>query len=412
MVVKRSLLHMHPLVITLLIGTLFVNIALSMSGPYFAIYLSQNTHMAIASIGLILGSRSIAGTLGGFIGGVMSDRFGRSRVLVFSLLVLAFTNLGYVLSSNPVVILLLILFNGFFGSFFGPTSKALMADVTRTDMLVHIFSRQYVATNIGYALGPLLGVALGFLGGPIPFVITSSVYTLYVCVLGLLLARTFGSGRIQSSTNHRSIRDVFGVLKSDSVLFIFVLGGLITTLVQGQWSTPMSVFLTHNRSHGATTFSFLLTTNALVVIVFQPLFSRLMGKLEPIQNIIIGGLLFAMGCVVFSIAASGTSYIIGMVVFTFGEIFLVPAEYTIIDSITPQDMRGAYYGAVSLTGLGSFLGPWCFSMVLADFNGVVMFLSMGGFALLSILIYTLGVRRQRGFGKAALSPTSTELSRS
>jgi MFS family permease len=390
--IRIVLNQLHPLVRVLIVGTVIVGTVQSMSAPYFAVYLTQHTHIGVISIGFIVGMGALAGTFGGFVGGFISDWLGRKFVIVCSFSVLALANFGYVVAQNEFIILGLIALSGFFGSFFGPTSKALMADVTAAELRTKVFSLQYTGTNIGYVIGPLLGILFGFLGGPGPFLVMGCVYTIYVGVIAILLGRTMMHSIGQKTNNGQSIWEVIRSIKSDRVLKVFVFGGLMTCLVHGKWSAPMSVYLTQHFIHGATIFSILLTTNAIVVIIFQPIMSGLMGKLKPVQNIIVGGILFAVGCMIFEVAETGFTFVLGMVVFTFGEVFIVPSEYTIIDEITPEDMRGAYYGAVSLSNLGSFLGPWVFSSLLADFKGRVMFAAMALCSVVSIVIYLCGYR--------------------
>lgn len=52
-------------------------------------------------------------------------------------------------------------------------------------------------------------------------------------------------------------------------------------------------------------------------------------------------------------AANGM-VIAAMIVFTLGEILIIPAEYAQIDQIAPPRMRGTYYGAQSVSELGNF----------------------------------------------------------
>jgi hypothetical protein len=58
----------HPIVHSLLIGTILARMASSMSLPFLAIYLLKQTDMNAVMIGLVIGAGSLAGTLGGFIG--------------------------------------------------------------------------------------------------------------------------------------------------------------------------------------------------------------------------------------------------------------------------------------------------------------------------------------------------------
>ena len=67
----------HPIVHTLILGTVMARAASSMSLPFLAIYLARHTSMSAVMIGIVIGMGSLAGTIGGFIGGTLSDRFGR-----------------------------------------------------------------------------------------------------------------------------------------------------------------------------------------------------------------------------------------------------------------------------------------------------------------------------------------------
>lgn len=80
-----SIKKLHPIVNTLLAGTIFVIIGISMSSPFLAIYLAKNTDLNAALIGAVIGAGPLAGALGGFIGGVISDLIGRKALLVLSL---------------------------------------------------------------------------------------------------------------------------------------------------------------------------------------------------------------------------------------------------------------------------------------------------------------------------------------
>jgi predicted MFS family arabinose efflux permease len=76
-----------------------------------------------------------------------------------------------------------------------------------------------------------------------------------------------------------------------------------------------------------------------------------------------------------------------MIIFTFGDLLIIPAKYAQLDEITPAGMRGMYYGAQGFTEIGNFIGPWFGGIVLDSFGGQIMFLSMALCALVSIAFY-------------------------
>ncbi|UGA36491.1 MFS transporter [Chromobacterium haemolyticum] len=89
-----------------------------------------------------------------------------------------------------------------------------------------------------------------------------------------------------------------------------------------------------------------------------------------------------------------------MLVFTVGEIVLVPAEYLYIDAIAPEDCKGVYYGAQNLASLGGALGPMLAGWMLARASGGVLFAVMASLCMLAWWLALRGeaLRQARSIG--------------
>jgi len=72
---KGKLQNIHPLGMTIIIGTLFARFATSMSIPFLAIYLTTVKGVSAGMTGAIIGTSALVGVLASFIGGNLSDRF-------------------------------------------------------------------------------------------------------------------------------------------------------------------------------------------------------------------------------------------------------------------------------------------------------------------------------------------------
>lgn len=81
-----------------------------------------------------------------------------------------------------------------------------------------------------------------------------------------------------------------------------------------------------------------------------------------------------------------------MIVFTVGEIIIIPAEYLFIDYIAPEDMRGVYYGAQNLSNLGAALGPVLCGMALSLYAPQAMFYVLSTCIVLASVFYFMGSR--------------------
>lgn len=387
----------HPIVHTLLIGTVLARAASSMSLPFLAIYLAETTKMGPVMIGVTTGLGSLAGTLGGFVGGALSDRFGRKVIMLGSLYMWGAVFIGFGISTEVWLFMLLNALNGLCRSFFEPVSQALLGDLTPPDRRFRVFSLRYTAINVGVAIGPLLGALFGLVDGRLPWLITGSFYLLYAVVLGYLLNRLGlkGSQGVPAGAQPKegiTLRSVFRVIRKDKALGLFIAAGIIVAIGYSQMSVTLSQYLEDEFVNGVKLFAVLMSVNAVAVIAFQLPFSRWAERRTPFVSIALGCCFYAAGDLGFAFSGGWTGMIISMVIFTWGEIFTFPAGSLLVDRLAPEGLRGAYYGAQQFSNLGHFIGPWFGGLLLASFGGPTMFVTVGAIALCSIWFYSIGER--------------------
>lgn len=383
----------HPIVHLLMAGTVFVQLTQSMSIPFLAIYLGETTKLPLAYIGFIIGAGPLAGTVGGFIGGILSDLFGRQKLMFFSLLAMAGSIIGFVTVTQPIGLLLISMAMGLAASIFATVSKALMGDLTPEHKRFRMFSNRYLANNLGFAIGPMLGAFWGISGSDLAFVLTAASLVTFAIILLVACRRcgvTDAGGGVE--TERTSLGEIWHVLRKDVVLLTFVFSGILLVTVYGQFSVTLSQYLRGNFADGVALFGVLMSVNGFTVLALQIPITRLVERYSLFSRVAIGAVLMALGEIGFAFSPGWTAFIVAMIVFTIGEILIVPAEFAQIDLISPANMRGTYYGAQSITMLGSFLGPWAGGMVLASYGGPVMFMVMAALALFSLIFYWLGRR--------------------
>ncbi|GAA4703347.1 MDR family MFS transporter [Brevibacillus fulvus] len=380
----------HPIVQSLLLGTVLVRAASSMSMPFLFIYLSNHTKMDMATIGLVIGAGSLAGTVGGFIGGTLSDMFGRRRVMLAALYVWTFVFIGFAFGHSTWFFLLLNILSGLCRSFYEPVSQALMADLTAPEKRFRVFATRYTAINVGVACGPLLGTLLAFQGGALPFIVTGIVYLIYVILLQILLA-AFGIKQIEGQKRESvTFKNSVAVLTRDKAFRFYILGGILGAIGYSQMSSTLSKYVEMSVPNGYELFAILMTVNAIVVVAMQVPLTRLAEKRSPIQSIFVGNLFYALGDIGYAFAHSWLVFMISMVVFTFGEILTHTSSDVFIDRLAPEGMRGAYFGAKSFTNLGQFVGPTLGGVMLSRFGGMELFLLVAAVSVVSTLFYWLG----------------------
>jgi MFS family permease len=280
-------------------------------------------------------------------------------------------------------------------------SKALLGDLLPERTRVRWFSHQYLATNAGYAIGPLLGVALGLSGARPAFATAAVVYGLYLAALATAVrlapapATPVRSGAGGAERFLGSLRAV----ATDPRLLVLILAGLLLESVQLRVSALLAQDLDISFTNGAQILAAVMTANAVTVVAFQLLAARYVLRLEPVTAITVGGLLLFAGMAGFAFSTTLWHFVAAMVVFSFGEVFIVPSEFALIDRIAPPAARGAYFGAQSFTQLGGFTGPFLGGLLLAQWNGTAMYLGVGALAIAAAGVYLVAGRLVTGLAR-------------
>ncbi|WNR43226.1 MDR family MFS transporter [Paenibacillus roseipurpureus] len=390
----RQFLHAyHPIVHTLILGTVMARAASSMSLPFLAIYLAKHSDMSPSLIGIVIGMGALAGTVGGFVGGTLSDRFGRRVIMLGALFGWGFVFLGFGIVKLPVLFMLLNMLNGLCRSFYEPVSQALMADLTEPAKRRQVFSLRYMAINIGVAVGPLLGAFFATMNGALPFLLTGVIYLIYGITLYALLIK-FGIKQIEGEKKSKiTFGSAWNVIRKDMTFRLYIIGGIIGAIGYSQVMVTLSQYLQMDFTNGVNMFAVLMSANAIVVIAMQIPLGKWAEKYPPLTAIIVGNIMFALGDVGFAFSHSLTWLIISMGIFTFGEILNYPAANLLIDKLAPENMRGTYFGAQTLTNLGHFMGPWIGGFLLVSFGGKTLFLLIAILSMVGSIFYWRGTKR-------------------
>jgi MFS family permease len=387
-----------PFLAKLLVGGAgIMSLANSITIPFLAIFLSRELGLSPATIGLLIGSSVFFSIFAGFLGGTLSDIFGRGPVLLTSLLGVVAAFVGFSLAQDVAVVFACNALMALSTSSFSPVAKALLSDLLPSGDRLRWFSYQYVVFNVGFAVGPLLGVFLGLSGGRGAFLVGALAYGVYLVILALAVHTTDvrGTRSETESVLSRFLGSVRAV-SADRRLLCFLVAGLLLEAVHLRISALLAQDLDIDFADGAAILAAVMTTNAVTVVVFQLVASKIVQRRDPVTAIVIGGLLMFAGMVGFATATSMWGFVAAMVVFSVGETFIVPSEFAIIDRIAPEERRGSYFGAQSFSQLGGFVGPYLGGLLLSAWNGTVMFLGVGSLALLSVTFYLLVGRRVPG----------------
>jgi len=384
----------YPAAVRLLLATTFtLTLARALTLPYLVVYLADNFQLSVSHIGLLIGGALIVASLLSLYGGHLVDTLPNHTLISASTLLFALAFAAAIASRSALAFFLCLVLINLTLAVVDIAAKAGFCALLAVEQRAEVFAMKYTLSNVGYALGPLLGVAMLELNDHLPF-IASALIGLGMCMAYWRL----GDRRLQASLQAQpgaGFAQVALGLAGDRRLVCFTLGGVLSAVVFGQFTAYLSQYLvvTTSASEAARLVGYLVTTNAVTVIALQYLIGRRISRQRLMPWLLAGMALFIAGLLGFALAGSVLAWCLAMLVFTLGEIIVIPAEYMFIDLIAPEHLRGVYYGAQNLSNLGAALGPVMVGFALTQWWPGAIFYLLVVSVILAGVFYWLGTRK-------------------
>ena len=344
--------------------------------PLLAILLTLKLGFAEDAAGRITTVAVAAGGIGLLIGGKLSDKYGRKKILIIAGLLGASSFIVCAFLGTSQIIPYFLIAGNFFSLMQFPAVNAMVTDKTTKANRQNAFSLLYLGTNIGIAVGPLMA---GFLiNNYLSLLFIIDALTTIISLIPILI---FVKDTMPTEKDKRSIGkddtesaekgNVLAILFKRPILLVFIFFSIIYSMVYAQYA--FGVPLLTNAVFGANgprNFGFLMTVNATVVIIFTIFMISFTSKIRPIINIVIAGVLFAFGFGMLFYSNYLFLFMISTFIWTIGEILLTVNTSVFIANNSPITHR-------------------------ARFNAVAFFITQSGFAIAPLvtgqLIVSIGI---------------------
>ncbi|MEH7884099.1 MFS transporter [Bacillus sp. JJ1609] len=380
----------HPIVWVLLSGTVLARGSAFATLPFLAIYLSRNLDLHPVLIGLTIGISPLAGVIGGFLGGHLSDRFGRKPVMIGSLFSMSLIYLGFMIAETPVWFIILNALNGLAGSFFEPSGQALIADLTEKSKRMRAFSLRYTAINIGASVGPLLGAYLAVVSAKSAFMVTGIMYFIYVLIFAGMIKKYNVGNPVSKGAAKVTIASSLRIVGKDKALLYLVLGSIIINFGYSQIESNVPQHLESSLANGVFVYSVMLSINAVMVVILQMPISHFAERFKTMQVMMAGAVFLSVGMLTFGFVSGWYTGILAILFVTIGEILIFPSSSYLVDQLATDELRGTYFGAAQFRKLGHFIGPIVGGFLLKEAGGTVLFSVIAVAVLGSILFFVQG----------------------
>jgi MFS family permease len=363
--------------------------------PFFSLYITEKFGVGMTQAGIVLGLFSAFGLLGNMIGGALTDKFGRRKLIIAGLLFSAFSTLSLGLVNDMAVLYPLAIFVGLFSSISGPAHQAMVADILPEEQRTEGFGLLYVTSNLAWIIGPTIG---GFVASRSYFAlfVTDAVVSSIVALLFfLLIAETMPApkegqepeGILQTFAGYFTVMRNFAYM---SFITIAVLMGMVYT----QMYNSLSVYLRDVHSIDPSGYGILMTTSAVTVVTMQYWITRRIKGRAPFILMALGAIFYTIGFTLFGVVTVFWMFMLNIVIITFGEMIIMPVSQTLAANFAPEDMRGRYMAVFSFAwAIPQTLGPTLAGIILDNYNPNLLWYLGGALCLVSVFgFYLLHLR--------------------
>ena len=350
-------------------GRLLSEIGTGFTLFYAPIFFVNSVGLSSTLVGVALGSGSVSGVVGRFLGGqgVDSPLWGRRKILLASAAISVLADVVLSSTNNFPTLVLGNLLMGFGVGMYWPATEAAIIDLTTPSQRNEAFAITRLADSLGLSLGVVLGGALIANSGNYRtlFIIDGISFAIFFAIIYFAIAETY-QFKPQSVTTREN-----GWLLAfrDRALMVFVAVNILFTVYLSQVQTTMPLYLKNFVRLGSATGFSEQTISSLFTwhIVFAALcqlpvawflnrFSRITGLSI---SLVVWGVAFILvwltgttsdNTLIIAIAALGVMSL-GMVTYT-------PVASGLVADLAPESLRGVYLSINSQCwAIGYFIGP-------------------------------------------------------
>lgn len=329
---------------------------------FLTLFLTKKMGLSVAKAGYYTMLTGIVQVPGTIIGGFLSDKIGRKRLLVTFQFLAGLTLLPCAWLGNSMMIPKLLIISSGFNGVASPVSSAMVTDLTTPENRKQCFSLLYLGANLGIAFGTFLAGVLFYSHTKWLFIGDFLTTAISVALVVIYIKETKPSEEEMNSMDKESDESIdkgnaFVAMAKRPILFSFVLVSSIFSFIYAQHAMALPLQLTgiYGENLGSKLYGIIMPINALVVVIATPFVTIMTKKIKPILNISIGGLLYAIGFGAIYFAKDFSFFVITTIIWTMGEVVIAIYNGVYVANHTPISHRGRFNSIIPLITGGGYV---------------------------------------------------------
>ncbi len=306
--------------------------------------------------GIFLGIATLIMSIVQYYSGRSTDKIGRRLFLIiipFPVAFVYFLMFYFIfLKINFIFVVLVWYASIIINAIQYPAIQASVADLTSEYERLSAYTMIRIMTNVGAAVGPLVGAFLAQFSFSYVFLFASIASVIEGIILLKYFKETYFPGK------EEKISFSMRILKYDKFFFFFIIIGIVLGFALRQNGPALTLYAFDLKNLPVIDIGYIYSLNGILVIALQMPFLKLMSKFNtPVFWRGISSFVYSLGFFILAFSTNLLSILFVMGVFTVGEDFMAPTTQTIITMISPSNLRGTYIGTYNLfTSIGRFFG--------------------------------------------------------
>ncbi len=360
---------------------ILVNRAGTMVLPFLTLYLTVDRGFSPGTAGLALTIYGIAAILVAPLSGRLSDHFGPLRIIKLSLVLSGLILFIFSCVSGLIGILAITAIWAIANEAFRPPSMSIIGTLAGPAHRKAAFALSRLAINLGMSIGPVVGGFLAMRSFKLLFYVDGTT-AIFAAALLVLLPWKSQQDEAEPAASSDNLPDkaVVAPLPYSSVLknrrFVFFLLAMIPIeMVFFQSLAAMPLYIVRDLHISEAGFGALLAVNTVLIILVEVPLNAAMSSWPHRRSLVVGAFLVGAGFGALAFGGGPLFIAATLVVWTFGEMILLPASAAFVSDISPPAQSGAYMGLYTMGFSVAFaIGPLVGVQMLERFGAATVWI--------------------------------------
>jgi MFS family permease len=344
---------------------LLTNRAGSMILALLALYATRARGWSATEGGLLVAAYGAGAILSAPLGGWLADRLGAVAAFALSLFASGLLAFAIPLGATAGQTAALVFLWSLAAELFRPASMVATARLVEDPLRRRTaFAAVRLALNLGISVGPAIGALLAAVSFRLVFLV-DGVTSIAAGVLVLVLATPDLRRRFDAKAA-RSAPSRSAPVWRDLRYLAFCAATLPVFVVFFQFLGAAALHVVNTLGLPMAAFGFVFTLNTVVIILCEPAITGWTNRFRPGPTLAAGSLLIGLGYAAMAPVTGAMGVYATTLVWTLGEMLLMPGLSALAVDLSPDDRMGQYAGVFQVAfgcgfGLGPLAGTWIYS---------------------------------------------------